>query len=316
MATQNETNVFDTELFFMSYRNLFPEDVPTGRAVFEKLAEEHAAKPFPTLEYQARKVYIAELVLSGDWVDILFHLTDPEIRDRDYSNLDDGTLRTAERMDGEEPAFSSHVSICIATQFDTTRTYPCIIQETESLSRTLISISLNTYIKPLFYEENRARPDKGDTKTFRVTAKLQAPIDETLSGMIDNGGRIEAVKFVEQSLAQVVNGDETYPTQEQRSVLIKTDEKPTLDRAKDFITSFYSGFDRSGIKSLKVIVYDPENDTNKTIPVNLNDDNILQNAFIKKIKLTGFDTPLKDCDATIREDILTKMKGVRPNAAP
>ena len=44
------------------------------------------------------------------------------------------------------------------------------------------------------------------------------------------------------------------------------------------------------------------------MPIDLSQDDILNSAFIRKIALTDFEQPLKECDAEIRADLLELMK--------
>lgn len=309
MATQFEAKVFETEIQLKTYRNLFPADVPTGKEAFESLVQNHEQNRLPNLSFFGRTFYISDASHDGDWIKLLLHMTDPEIRDRDYADLTDGSLRTAARRDGEEPAFSSHVIVYVGNEFDTRRAYPCIIEEAESLSRTIIMHAINQYLDRLFAEE-RVRPEKNDRKTFRVTASLRAPLDQTIEGMLNSGAKLEEIKVTENALKSVVHGDEAYEVEEKRQLSLKVEGRPFGDRARDLLSNFYGSLDRGNKKSLKVVLYDPENETHKTVPVNLKDDNILQNAFIRKVLLSGFSDPLKECDGVFREDLLEEMIGL------
>lgn len=83
-----------------------------------------------------------------------------------------------------------------------------------------------------------------------------------------------------------------------------------MDRARDILRSIYGDVDRNNVKSLKVVLVDPTNETQKIVKADLGKDDILSNAFIRKVLLDGFDTPLKECDSEIRADIRDKMKAM------
>lgn len=307
MASLFEAKVFDTEIHFHSLRKLFEESVPTGKVIFDTLKAAFDKDDLPAYEFEKRTIYLESFDISGNWVVLLFHLTDPNVRDRDYSNLKNKTIRTASRQPGEEPAFSSHVVIHVGNEGDLRRSYPCIIEEAENLSRTLIARVINLYVKR-YYNEERVRPEQKDKKTFQLSAQLRAPIDQTLEGLLQKGGAIEEIKFIEEGIASVVNGDEAFPVQEERQFRIKPEGRPTKDRARDFITGYWSSFDRRGKKSIRIVIYDAENESQKTIGIDPKQESVLENAFIKKERLTGFKVPLKECDVSVRDDVVAKMK--------
>lgn len=309
MANQFEANVLDSELHFYSYRKLFEADVPTGAQIVAALHERFEQGGLATIEYDARKIYIQEFDLYDRYAVMLFHATDPNVRDMDYSNIETGDLRTAERAPDEEPAFSAHVVICTDRSYDNRRSYPFIIEEAKALPRTIVAKTINTYLAPIF-NCMRSRPQKGDKKEFRVVARLQAPLDETVEGVLASGGRLEALKLRHESFESVVHGDEAYPVHEDRLMRIRVDGQPMGERARDLLKSYYSGLDRGQYKSLKIVLFDPESNANKTIPVDLSSDDILHNAFIRKRVLKGFKEPLKECDPNLRADLTQKMREI------
>ena len=325
LGSKSECFVFDAELFFRSHRGAFEAEVPTGLEIFDTILAHHASEGIEALQYGSRNLYLHRAHRDGDYVALLFHLTDPEVRDRDYAKPETRELRTALREEGEEPAFSAHVLIKVASEFDIRRAYPCIIQQTESLTRTVILDFINVILRRLFDEE-RDNPKRAGKKAkeaqrykekvlFRIHGILQAPFDQTIAGILGKGGRLEGLVVTEEHLADVPSGDETFPVRHASSVEMKLEDRPLGDRAKNFVLNYWNGFDRDGSKKLRVVLHDPENDTTKRVPIDLRNDDILQNAFIKKVRFLDFSPELKDCDEEVRDDLVQRMRGVADNVS-
>lgn len=237
---------------------------------------------------------------------LLFWLVNPTIPDSEYANQATGKKRIATRLKGEEPVRSAHVLIDLRTQHDAKRCYPTSIEDVDYIPRSMVISYLNRCFKDHFAKKKK-RLVKKDEQTFRPMCLFMAPHSHTLDGVLDKGGILKGVKWVQEQVVSSTFGDKTYPVFEHQDVQMSVKNQPTSAYAKKILTDVWNNQKTTKLKGMKVSIED-EFSNPKTLSVDLTKNDILSNVFLKKSHFQGFATPLGLCEENIRSEMIDKMK--------
>ncbi|KIQ70944.1 hypothetical protein Wenmar_00319 [Wenxinia marina DSM 24838] len=297
--------VYEASIRLHTFYNYFPEDVPTAKEAFERLNGAFTKGDLLPVKQGLSELRIAEFEIVNSYAKILFHLSNPLIPDADLRNGRTNKIRTARRGKDETPVVSAHFIVNFAATGDGKRIYPAVLEETERLSRSAVVSLLNLYLDSQYREQRKNK--KGQKKNYSVRLAFIAPVDQTIGHLLEHGGKLKEVKIVRESMAKVTHGDKSYPIIKAQDVRLKTKDEPTGNKAKNILQRIWDDEDRA-VKSFKVLVGDPENESTKTVDVDLQSNSILENAFIKKTLLSGFKTPLRQCEDAFRADVFVKIR--------
>lgn len=304
-----ERDTYVGELVLYTYYDRFPNDVPTAKSVFDQLVQLFNKKKLKAIPYHSKTVSLKEIDLSDKgYAKLLFWSIDPEIPDPDYAHQKTGARRTATRNADEDPVLSAHVLINIDSKHDRHRRYPMTIEDVDNLPRSLVIDFFNQAFADHFSEE---RIKKGETTktTFRPRSKFEAPYSHTLAGVLDNGGVLKSVKWVEQGVPSTTFGDTSHPVVETKDVVMSVKNKPTGKKAANMVRSIYDATKSKSLKKITVSIED-EYSNPKTLRLDIRRNDVLSSFFLKRVTLKGFSTPLGLSEDTFRDDMLSKMKKV------
>lgn len=238
MMNSYERHVYVGEMRVYTFRNLFPNDVPLAQSLFNELDVLFKSGKLKELNYSAKSLSLHKIDLSEKgFAKLLFWLIDPSIPDPDYADQSKGTKRTAKRRVNEEPVLSAHVVIDLRSAYDSKRSYPMAIESVESLPRSLIINYFNLCFNEHFAEE-RERKVKKDKKEFKPRCEFVAPYSHTLDGVLDKGGALKGVKWVQEGVVSQTFGDSTYPVVESKDVQMKVQNMPRKDKAKAIVKKY------------------------------------------------------------------------------
>lgn len=293
-------------IYIHTYYNLFQNNVPTAANLFDELLRRHDKNPY-AFNQSTKTIKIREFKISNSkYAEILFQMTDPSIPDHVLSDRDSGDLRTAERKQNEDPAISAHVLIDLNSPHDQRRSYPTCIENIDYLPRSLIIRFFNEWMAGCLSEE-RTDTKTGKKKTFRPVVNFIAPLSQTIEQLLDNGGTLNGVQWVEEKLEDNALGDKAYPIQRRKDVRLKVMNMPTGPAAKEILRTVLPKDLTMLNRSIKVTIED-NNDRLKTIAIDPSKNNVLSNVFIPQAHFSGFNKPLKNCESNLRVDLLEKMK--------
>lgn len=307
MMNSEERDAFVGELQLYTYRNLFPNDAPKAGDIFKEIEALHKAKSLDGFVQGFANLSLRRIDLSeAGYAKLLFWLVNPSIPDSEYANTTTGKKRIATRRSDEEPVRSAHVLVDLRAKNDAKRCYPTSIEDVDYIPRSMVINFLNRCFKDHFSKQKK-RLDKKDTKLFRPMCIFIAPHSHTLDGVLDKGGVLKGVKWVQEQVVSSTFGDKTYPVFEHQDVQMTVKNKPTADHAKKILKDVWNGQKTTNLKGMKVTIED-EFSNPKTLSVDLKKNDILSNVFLKKSHLYGFSTPLGLCEEEIRTDMIDKMK--------
>lgn len=307
MMNGNERYAFVGELQFYTYKNLFPNEAPKAQAVFEQIETLHKSKSLDGFVQGFSTLSLRKIDLSEKgFAKLLFWLVDPSILDSEYANQTTGKKRIATRFKDEEPVRSAHVLVDIRSMHDAKRCYPASIEDVDYVPRSMVINYLRRCFKDHFTKKKK-RPAKKDEQTFRPMCTFIAPHSHTLEGVLDKGGVLKGVKWVQEQVVSSTFGDKTYPVFENRDVQISVKNKPTSTFAKAILQDVWNGQKATNIKGMKVSIED-EFSNPKTLSIDLTKNDILSNVFLKKTHFLGFSAPLGLCEEDIRSEMIDKMK--------
>lgn len=306
MLSQYERFGFLGGIRVYTHRNLFKNDVPTGLEVFRQLRDLHAKGEIHTKGEGLRSVKIHKFDISGsNHAEILFQMTDPSIPDNVLSDRDNGGLRVAERKSSEDPAVSAHMVVDLNPSFDHTRTYPACIENIDHLSRSLMVQYINEWMaSTLSTQKTRKREKKPRTHQPRI--EFIAPLSQTIQTMLEDGGILKGVKWVEDQLVEKTFGDRAYPVLKRTDVGMTVKNRPTGDAAKKILMDLADTAFGIKSKAIKVTIEDG-NKKSKTIGLDPSKNNVLSNVFIPQAHFDNFKTPMAMCEPTTRRDLVDQM---------
>lgn len=307
MMNNNERYAFVGEFKLYTYKNLFPNDAPKAQAIFNQIEKLYLSKSLGGFVQGYSTLSLREIDLTEKgFVELLFWLVNPNIPDSEYANQTTGKKRVAKRQKGEEPVRSAHMLIDLRSKHDAKRCYPTSIEDVDYIPRSMVMNYLGRCLKDHF-SKMKKRPANKDNQTFRPMCTFMAPHSHTLEGVLDKGGVLKGVKWVQEQVVSSTFGDKTYPVFEHRDVQISVKNKPTSAKAKAILQDVWNGQKTTDIKGMKVSI-DDEFSSPKTLSVDLTKNDILSNVFLKKSHFYGFSTPLGLCEEVIRKEMIDKMK--------
>jgi len=313
MVSQFDRYAYVGNIYVHTYRNLFKNDVPLGLDLFTKLKTLFDEQDRFILSRPPKNIFIKEFELTADrYAEILFHAIDPSIPDNVLANRNDGTLRKAQRKDDEDPAISAHVLIDLDEKFNQSREYPALIENVDYLSRSYIVQFMDAWMD-FTLSEDRLRPGEKATQKYRPTIKFHASPSQKIQNILEAGGVLKGVKYVETQLEEQTFGDEAYPVIKRKDIGITVKNRPGGNKAVAMLKSFWESIRAENPETFKVIIEDT-NHRSKTLKIDTRKNNILSNFFISQVLLNEFGTPLAMCEENIRRDVIDKMKSNLPNA--
>lgn len=309
MISQYERFVFLGELRLYTYRNLFPNDVPNGRATYDQLEAIFAKGNALTQSLNGKTLSVVDMKIGkDDKAELLFRIVDPRIPDNVLLDRQNGNLSVAKRKLTEDPAVSAHVLIDFSAKHDQLKLYPCAIENIDFLSRSLVISYLNQWMAQTLSQQ-KPRPAKKDIKTFQPRFEFVAPHSQTIENALDNGGVLTGMKWVEDRLEEKAFADTAYQVEKRSDVAITVKGRPTSDAAKTIISDAWRNLTGGKPDRFKITIIDGHERT-KTIGIDPESNNVLSNLFIPQELITDFKAPVAMCEKSIRVDVIEKMKDV------
>lgn len=306
MISQFERYGFLGEFKIYTYRNLFPNQVPTAKDLFAQLKNLHKTQAH-TLDRPPRKLRIEKFrITDNGYAELLFHLTDPNIPDNVLANRTNGKLRTLKRNPSEDPAISAHIVINLSSDFDQSRYYPSCIENMDYLPRSLVIQFFNEWMASTLSQQVVRKGEK-EAKTFQPRFEFVAPASQTIQDSLENGGVLKGVKWVEDELVEQTFGDKAYPVVKRTNVGMTVKNRPSGAAAKQVLADLYGKITGQKPKTIKVTIQD-ENDREKTVSLDPARSNVLSNIFIPQAHFDNFSSPMDMCEANIRDELVKKMR--------
>jgi hypothetical protein len=91
------------------------------------------------------------------------------------------------------------------------------------------------------FTKKKKRPVQKDEKTLRPMCLFLAPHSHTLDGVLDRGGVLKGVKWVQEQVVSSTFGDKTFPVHEHQDVQMSVRNRPTAANAKAILKGFWNG---------------------------------------------------------------------------
>lgn len=306
MISQFERYGFLGEFKIYTFRNSFPNQVPTAQDLFAQLEKLHKSQRH-TLERPPRKLRIEQFrITPKGYAELLFHLTDPNIPDNVLADRTNGKLRTLKRNASEDPAISAHVVINLSSDFDQSRHYPSCIENMDYLPRSLVIQFFNEWMAATLSQQIVRKGEK-EAKTFQPRFEFVAPASQTIQESLENGGVLKGVKWVEDELVEQTFGDKAFPVVKRTNVGMTVKNRPTGDAAKQVLADLCGQLTGQKPKTVKVTIQD-ENDREKTVSLDPARSNVLSNIFIPQAHFDNFSPPMDMCESNIRDELVKKMQ--------
>ncbi len=306
MISQFERFCFLGGIRVYTYRNLFKNDVPTGIEVFKQLRDLHNGGSVHIMVSGQKSIKIHQFDISAaGHAEVLFQMTDPSIPDNVLSDRDSGGLRVAGRKQTEDPAVSAHIVVDLNSRHDLERTYPTCIENIDYLSRSLIVQYFNEWMAAQL-SKPKVRKGEKEAKTHQPRFEFIAPGSQTIQSLLDNGGVLKGVKWVEDELVEQSFGDKAYPVIKRNDVGMTVKNRPTGAAAKKILGELTDAALGKKPKAVKVTIEDG-NERTKTIGIDPSVNNVLSNVFIPQARFDEFKPPMAMCEAQTRRDLVDKM---------
>lgn len=249
-----------------TYRNLFKNDVPTGLEVFTQLHGLHNGGSVHVMGSGRKSIKIHQFDISASGhAEVLFHMTDPSIPDNVLSDRKSGGLRVAGRTVTEDPAVSAHMVIDLNSSYDLSRTYPTCIENIDYLSRSLMVQYFNEWMAARL-SKSKVRKGEKEARAHQPRFEFVAPGSQTIQSMLDNGGVLKGVKWVEDELVEQSFGDKAYPVVKRTDVGMTVKNRPTGAAAKKILGDIAATALGKRPKAVKVTIEDG-NERTKTVGI-------------------------------------------------
>ncbi|WP_394224892.1 hypothetical protein [Paracoccus marcusii] len=278
--------VFFGQMVLKTYRNYFPNHVPTISHLFSSVKTAEISNP-SFIKQGKKEVHIKDLEVSNDLISILLEVADPEILDHYVYDTQKNTTRLHARNAHEVPVVSVHVVIDSSSKHDVKKIYPTAIENNPYLPRSYVMNVINSILSRHFNQEKdwKVIKRKMERRMYSPRIDFGAAANQTLDGMLTNGGSLAGVSWVDVTVKNAAQGMGTYAISKTQTVNMKVSGKPKAQDAFGIIRDLI-GKVPDGATSTSVIVID-ENDKEKVVGVDLTKPDILATVFIpqKKIQL-------------------------------
>lgn len=306
MVSQFERFGFLGVMRVYTFRNLFNNDVPTGMEVFKRLRDLHNGGSVHTMGSGRKSIRIQQFDIStSGHAEVLFQMTDPSIPDNVLSDRKSGGLRVAGRTQTEDPAVSAHIVVDLNSAHDLERTYPTCIENIDYLSRSLMVQYFNEWMAAQL-SKPKIRKGEKEAKTHQPRFEFVAPGSQTIQSILDNGGVLKGVKWVEDEMVEQSFGDKAYPVVKRTDVGMTVKNRPTGAAAKKILGDLTGVVLGKKPKAVKITIEDG-NERTKTIGIDPSVNNVLSNVFIPQAHFDKFKPPMAMCEAQTRRDLVDKM---------
>ncbi|WP_225028548.1 hypothetical protein [Xinfangfangia pollutisoli] len=299
--------VFVCEIGISTLYDRFPP--PTARAVFQALAEKCKKGELPVKSTGLATGRIHDIRIDGDYVIILFRYSDPEISEGTAENIETRGLRRLELLEKEIHAVSAHMLIDLAEPHEATSAYPTIVENVDSVSRSLMMACLNTACRD-FFTEKRRKPGAKVDQEYGVRLNLRGHQSSTIKSILSSGGVLLGVHLETASTKEDGFGEGKYPVVTKQQVEIQVQGRPTGEGAISWLKEKITSSRKEGLMSAKIVI--EAEDRRKTEKLDLDLPDITDDFLIRQTRLDGFETLLRSCENEIRNDLVEKMKGAMP----
>ncbi len=148
-------------------------------------------------------------ITKSDHAELLFRIVDPDIPDNVLLDRTNGKLQTSKRMVTQDPAVSAHILIDFSSAHDQKKRYPCVVENIDFLSGSLMNSYSNLWMAQSF-SQLKKRPAKNDVKTFQPRIAFIAPHSQTIKNALGNGGVLTGGEWVEDRLQEAVFNDPAF----------------------------------------------------------------------------------------------------------
>lgn len=310
MISQWSRYVYLGELHLYTRMNYFPNDVPTAKALFSEMKIKEAVNKSHFI-HGSRTVSIEDIEVSDNFVEILFHVEDPNIPDHVVRNKTTKSHRALKRDADEDPVVAAHLVVKISKSHDTSKRYPTAIENNEYLPRSYMVLHLNevcarhfSKLRP-WVSKKKVQENKIWLPRFDFGASKKA----TIKTAIMQGGKLKGVKWVEQVIKSGTPGDGAHPQTERKQVQLEVANGPTGMVAQAIIGDWQQKLQQSPTrKNTSIIIED--NDKQKVVPIPSNSTDVLGTAFIPQVEVVmPKKSPLGIFEEKIRADFTSLMKG-------
>ncbi len=306
MISQFERFGFLGGMRVYTYKNLFKNDVPTGLEIFTQLRSKHNGGSVHVMGSGRKSIKIHQFDIStSGYAEILFQLTDPSIPDNVLSDRKSGGLRVAGRTVTEDPAVSAHMVVDLNSSHDLSRTYPSCIENIDHLSRSLMVQYFNEWMAAAL-SKPKVRKGEKEARIHQPRFEFIAPGSQTIQGILDGGGVLKGVKWVEDELVEQSFGDKAYPVVKRTDVGMTVKNRPTGAAAKKILSDLANPLLGKKPKAVKITIEDG-NERTKTIGIDPSLNNVLSNVFIPQAHFDKFKPPMAMCESNTRRDLIDKM---------
>ena len=305
----NERYVYLLETKLYTFRSYFDAQAPTATSLFTDLLRIHAQNKIGKYGFGRSTASLHKMKIVGNYASFLFRVTNPDILDNRYFSETKDKLRDVKRQGDEEPAISCHAIINLDTKFDKFRAYPTSIENVPYLSRSMVLYMLNNIFADHMKEERLWTPKKGNptSKPYLPKIKHQAPVSETIGGLLDAKGRLKDIEITEETLQERAAFDNAVTHKVRRSVKIIPETATKPQAMKDFLVSKIKNIDLTEVKKITVSIEDPNHGKPKVISIDPNRTNILDNAFVPQKLLKNISPALTACEDDFHAALTAKM---------
>lgn len=249
---------------------------------------------------------LVDIKRSGNWFVLLFQLSDMNISDPVFSDLETGTLRQEPKLDGEGVCVTAHVVVGSFPMIEEEYPVPYVaaIEEVPGLNRTAIA----NFLKPHLHENTiyEFHGDDNRLKRTYVVPVFDLVADEKLGDALESS-YLAGMELVETHVEPGGVADEqsaVIPVQ--RSMRLRVEGRPTGERARAMVAWAKGRSWEHAYNIVKVRFRRPEG-RQKTVDVPVRVENAAEVLAGRSTRLTDFDEPMPQAVEEIRADIARKM---------
>ena len=256
---------------------------------------------------RSRLMWCADLKDDDDYYYMILQVGDQNVSGVSFLNFDTLASRDIEKKEEEGSHYASHV--LVRKKSDEHGRHLILFERVPGIHLSSIKDHLTWICNDPMYEK-KACDDKGKVKHFHPVFEIHGHQSKTIKEALQNG-TLEDIEFVsmveshgdgldEESIVNEVVNEARWKI---RKVVTEEQARKTFGRAIDFIETFGAGKDQKEM----LIRIKTGNGQLKRTQVDLDGEEILEQAFVENEIVNDFDSPLTQRYEVFRDDMIEKI---------
>lgn len=232
---------------------------------------------------------------------LLIQYADKNISDPVFSDLETGTLRIEEKLEGEGVAVSAHMVISLRPRANDKTAYIALLEQTPGLGKSRITPFLTSEYKKL---DDHFKDEDEKVRRCWPNVEMTGHVSESLRKALETG-TLQEIELVQRNEVKEFDLPTTIK-QISRNLILKPSKPYTGEKACGIIETVREAAKKSNYDIVKVR-YKKKAGKQRTEELDSKKEDAID-TLCTRIEQLGLTEPLKQCEEEISEELEKYMK--------